>query len=177
MSRVSPSSSTVRAVVVLLLTGFMATAVGFLYSTGSSDSASQDLQPIAFSHEWHAGKLKIDCLYCHRSAAASATASIPSMQLCMSCHRNLATETGETHKLLAHWDKREPIPWVRLHRLPDFVYFTHEMHLKTGLQCTNCHGHVDSMPYTPRAASYEMGWCLSCHQERGASKDCWTCHK
>jgi hypothetical protein len=177
MSRPRSSHSITSAAVVLLLTGLMATAVGSLYSTGSSDSASQDLQPMAFSHAWHAGELKVDCLYCHRSATASRTAGIPSMQLCMSCHRNLSHETAETKKLLAHWENRDPVPWVRLQRLPDFVYFTHEMHLRSGLQCANCHGQVEQMPYTPRAASYEMGWCLSCHQAKDASKDCWTCHK
>lgn len=165
------------ASVVLLLTGLGAVGVGVLYSAGSSDSGVQDRQPVAFSHARHAGELKVDCLYCHRSAAASAVASVPSMQLCMSCHRNLANETSETRKFLSYWENREPIPWVRLHRLPDFVYFTHEMHLQQGLQCVSCHGNVDRMPYTPRAASYEMGWCLSCHQARGASQDCLTCHK
>ncbi|HEY7531682.1 MAG TPA: cytochrome c3 family protein [Nitrospiraceae bacterium] len=169
--------STVRATLILLLTGFMAASVGLLYSTGSSDSTEQDLQPVAFSHVQHAGELKVDCLYCHRSASTSPVSSIPSMQLCMGCHRNLANETTETRKLSAYWEQQKPIPWVRLQRLPDFVYFTHEMHLKTGLQCINCHGNVERMPYTPRAASYEMGWCLSCHQQRGASRDCWTCHK
>lgn len=171
------SGSMVRAILVLMFTGFLTVGVGLIYSTGSSDSSSQDIQPVSFSHARHAGELRIDCLYCHRSAAVSATANVPSMHLCMSCHRNLAKETPETMKLLAYWEKQEPIPWIRLHRLPDFVYFTHEMHLRAGLQCVHCHGHVVEMPFTPRAASYEMGWCLSCHQPNGASQDCLTCHK
>jgi hypothetical protein len=162
---------------MLLCTGMMAAGVGILYSAGSSDSSGQDIQPVSFSHARHAGRLKVDCVYCHRFAAISATAGVPSVQLCMSCHRNLITETPETHKLVRYWERQEPIPWVRLQRLPDFVYFTHDMHLRTGLQCIDCHGRVDSMPLTPRAASYEMGWCLTCHQQRGASRDCWTCHK
>lgn len=171
------SGSMVSAVLVLALTGLMAVSIGLIYSTGSSDSNSQDIQPVSFSHARHAGELKIECLYCHRSAAVSATANVPSMQLCMSCHSNFGNETPETLKLLAYWKDQEPVPWIRLHRLPDFVYFTHEMHLRTGLQCVNCHGRVWEMPLTPRAASYEMGWCLSCHQQRGASLDCWACHK
>jgi hypothetical protein len=171
------SGSMMSAILVLMLTAFMAGGVGLLYSVGSSDSSSQDIQPVSFSHARHAGELRIECLYCHRSAAVSATANVPSMHLCMSCHRNLAMETPETMKLLAYWENQEPIPWIRLHRLPDFVYFTHEMHLRAGLQCVNCHGHVVEMPLTPRAASYEMGWCLSCHQPNGASQDCLTCHK
>ncbi|MDN5941549.1 MAG: cytochrome c family protein [Nitrospira sp.] len=167
----------VSAILVLMLTGLLTVGVGLIYSTGSSDSSSQDIQPVFFSHARHAGELRIDCLYCHRSAAVSAVANVPSMQLCLSCHRNLVEETTETLKLLAYWENKEPIPWIRLHRLPDFVYFTHEMHLRTGLQCVNCHGQVKEMSSTPRAASYEMGWCLSCHQQNGGSQDCLTCHK
>lgn len=171
------SRPTVSAVLVLGLTGLTAAGVGVLYSAGSSDSGAQDVQPVSFSHALHAGDLKVDCLYCHRSAPASSVATVPPMQLCMSCHQNLANDTPETGKLLAYWEDQQPIPWVRLQRLPDFVYFTHEMHLQAGLQCAQCHGLVDRMPDTPRAASYEMGWCLSCHQQKGASRDCWTCHK
>ena len=167
----------VQAVLALSLTGFVAIVIGTLYSSGSSDSSGQDIQPLSFSHARHAGELKIDCLYCHRSAAVSAVASVPSMQLCMSCHSNLGNETPETLKLTAYWERQEPIPWIRLQRLPDFVYFTHDMHLRSGLQCVNCHGRVRHMSLTPRAASYEMGWCLSCHQKNGASQDCLTCHK
>lgn len=171
------SGSMVRAILVFMFIGFITGGVGLIYSTGSSDSSSQDIQPVLFSHARHAGELRIDCLYCHRSAAVSPTANVPSVQLCLSCHRNLVEETPETLKLLAYWENQEPIPWVRLHRLPDFVYFTHEMHLRSGLQCGNCHGQVKEMSSTPRAASYEMGWCLSCHQLNGASLDCLTCHK
>lgn len=166
-----------RAAPVLLLTGVMAAGVGFLYSAGSSDSAGHDVQPLSFSHARHAGQLKVDCVYCHRFAAVSATAGVPSVSLCMSCHNNLMRETTETDELSRYWERREPIPWVRLQRLPDFVYFTHEMHLRTGLQCADCHGRVERVSHTPRAAGYEMGWCLTCHRQRGASQDCWICHK
>jgi hypothetical protein len=165
------------AAAVLISTGALAAAIGLLYSKGSADLIGIDEQPLRFSHELHAGRLHVECLYCHRSAEQSTAAGIPSMQLCMGCHRNLAMETKDTATLVEHWKRKEPVSWVRLQRLPDFVYFTHERHLAHGLECVTCHGHVDQMPYTPRAATYEMGWCLSCHQERGASRDCWTCHK
>jgi hypothetical protein len=162
---------------VLIATGILTAAIGVLYSKGSADLIGTDEQPLRFSHEVHAGRLNVECLYCHRSAGQSSTAGIPSMQLCMGCHQNLTAETKDTAALVEHWKRKTPVSWVRLQRLPDFVYFTHERHLAHGFQCTTCHGHVDHMPYTPRAATYEMGWCLSCHQERGASRDCWTCHK
>lgn len=165
------------ATAFLIGTGMLAGAIGLLYSKGSADLAGADTQPVRFSHELHAGRLQIDCLYCHRVAEQSSAAGIPSMRLCMGCHQNLGAETTETRVLLEHWKKQTPVSWIRLQRLPDFVYFTHERHLSHGLQCVTCHGIVDAMPYTPRAATYEMGWCLSCHQQRGASRDCWTCHK
>jgi hypothetical protein len=165
------------AAAVLIATGIFAAAIGLLYSKGSADLIGTDEQPVRFSHEMHAGRLNVECLYCHRSAGQSGTAGIPSMQLCMGCHQNLAAETKDTAALVEHWKQKTPVSWVRLQRLPDFVYFTHERHLAHGLQCVTCHGRVDQMPYTPRAATYEMGWCLSCHQARGASRDCWTCHK
>ncbi len=171
------TSRPVRAAGVLGVTGLLAMAVGTLYSMGSADFAGQDRQPLNFSHARHAGILKIDCLYCHRAAPISTAAGIPSMNICMSCHQNVAKESADMRALAAAWDSRKSVEWVRLQRLPDFVHFTHERHLRSGLRCTKCHGHVEEMPSTPRAASFEMGWCVSCHAAEGASRDCWTCHK
>jgi hypothetical protein len=175
----SPSfnSRPVRAAVLFGLTGLFAIAIGVLYSMGSADSAGQDRQPLAFSHARHAGDLSIDCLYCHRAAPVSTAAGIPPMKTCMSCHQNVAKDSVETRALAASWDSQRSVEWVRLHRLPDFVYFTHERHLQSGLRCVKCHGHVEQMSSTPRAASFEMGWCVSCHAAQGVSRDCWTCHK
>ena len=106
-----------------------ASAVGLLYSQGSADLATQDVQPISFSHALHAGQLKLDCLYCHRSAHQSRTASVPSLHLCMGCHQNLEATGAGSQTLLDHWKRQQPVAWVRLQRLPDFVYFTHERHL------------------------------------------------
>jgi len=177
MGRTSIGSRRVRAALVLGLSGLLAVSIGTLYSMGSADLAVQDRQPLAFSHARHAGQLRIDCLYCHRGAPVSTAAGIPSMKTCMSCHQNVAKDSSEMRALAAYWDSKEPVEWVRLHRLPDFVYFTHERHLQSGLACTKCHGHVEDMSSTPRAASLEMGWCVSCHAAQGVSRDCWTCHK
>ncbi|BCA55961.1 class III cytochrome C domain protein [Nitrospira sp. KM1] len=167
---------TIVIFIVLPIAG-MAAAFGTLYSTGSTDLASQDRQPIAFSHAQHAGQLKVSCLYCHRHAAESQTAGIPPVHLCMTCHQRIAPRSEPLRQLAAYWKEQRPIPWVRLQRLPDFVYFTHEMHLTAGFECADCHGAVDRIRTTPRAASYEMGWCLTCHRQQEVSQDCWTCHK
>ena len=165
------------ALFLIMFTATLATGAGLLYSTGSADLTTQDRQPIAFSHQVHAGELNISCLYCHRYASTSPTAAVPTVSLCMSCHRSMNTAHPEVQKLVGYWERKEPIPWVRLQRLPDFVYFTHEMHVKGRMQCADCHGRVEQMHGTPRAPTYEMGWCLTCHRQREASDDCWTCHK
>jgi Cytochrome c7 and related cytochrome c len=170
-------SPRVKGVLIVLATAGLACLFGFLYSTGSSDLRSQDIQPLDFSHEMHAGHLKIECMFCHRHAAESTTAGIPTVSLCMGCHQSIEPATPDMGRLAGYWRDQKPIEWVRLQRLPDFVYFTHAMHLKAGLQCGDCHGRVATMRQTPRAPSFEMGWCLSCHSQRGASRDCWTCHK
>ncbi|HZR47751.1 MAG TPA: cytochrome c3 family protein [Candidatus Manganitrophaceae bacterium] len=154
----------------------VALIVGFFYSQTSADLWGQDRQPIAFSHQLHAGRLQINCLFCHRSAAQSPAATIPSLSLCMMCHQSLKDKNPEIEKLLTYWTDKKPIPWVRLQHLPGFVRFTHEMHLNAGFKCTECHGEVARMSQTPRAATYEMGWCLRCHERHRASKDCFTCH-
>ena len=177
MGWASINSRSLRAAVVLVMTGLLAIAIGTLYSMGSADLSGQDRQPLAFSHARHAGDLRIECLYCHRAAPVSSSAGVPSMKTCISCHRNVVKDSPGMRALAAAWDSQQPVEWVRLHRLPDFVYFTHERHLQAGLPCMKCHGHVDQMPSTPRAASFEMGWCVSCHAAQGVSRDCWTCHK
>jgi hypothetical protein len=154
-----------------------AVIVATLYSQGSADLPQQDAQPLDFSHELHAGRLQVACLFCHRHAEVSPVAGIPSMQVCMSCHQSMSSHSPGAQRLQQYWDDGRPVPWVRLQRLPDFVYFTHEMHLAAGLQCANCHGNVEAVSETPRAATYEMGWCLTCHRQREAPQDCWTCHK
>lgn len=170
-------SSVGKAAIILLVCGGVALVVGLLYASGAADSSAQDIQPVSFSHKFHAGQLEISCLFCHRYAHVSSVAGVPSMQLCMGCHQNLGEETPETKKLLGYWENGTPIQWIRLQRLPDFVYFTHEMHLHHGVDCVHCHGRVEEMPHTPRASSFEMGWCLSCHRQQGGSLDCLTCHK
>ena len=165
---------------------FLATAIVCLISAGlvayemSRVGVHQGYapeQPIAFSHKLHAGDSRIQCLYCHFGARTSRHAGIPPVNVCMNCHGMLTKQSVDIEKLKELVERRQPAQWIKVHNLPDFVYFTHEMHMKGGLQCADCHGQVDRIRETPRAATYEMGWCLACHRERRASVDCWTCHK
>ncbi len=134
------------------------------------------VQPIIFSHKLHAGSNGIPCLYCHRYAEKSRLAGIPSVADCRACHLYIAPEAPQIKALMEYWNRREPIAWVRVNNLPDFVYFSHMMHIRAGIDCTVCHGDVASMERISRTASLKMGWCLGCHRHHKASIDCWTCH-
>ncbi len=135
------------------------------------------LQPIAFSHKLHAGDNGIQCLFCHRLAPRSPVAGIPAVADCRACHQFISPNAPEIMKLTGFWERREPIPWVRVFSVPDFVYFPHMMHIRAQLDCTRCHGQVAAMERITRSVSLKMGWCLECHRQHRASIDCWTCHK
>jgi cytochrome c7-like protein len=134
------------------------------------------VQPLGFSHKLHAGDNGIPCLYCHRAAPRSPVAGIPAVADCRACHLYISANASEIVKLMAYWDRRESVPWVRVHKLPDHVYFPHMMHVRAGLACTVCHGEVATMERITRTASLKMGWCLNCHRQHHASIDCWACH-
>lgn len=134
------------------------------------------VQPLSFSHKLHAGVNGIPCLYCHRHAEKSRLAGIPSVAECRACHLYIAQEAPRIKELMAYWDRREPIPWVRVNSLPDHVYFSHMMHIRAKIECGACHGDVAAMERISRKASLKMGWCLGCHRQHKASIDCWICH-
>ncbi|MCS6917051.1 MAG: c-type cytochrome [Chitinophagales bacterium] len=128
-------------------------------------------QPINFSHELHAGTLKIDCRYCHSSAEKSKVASIPSVNTCMNCHSAVQQGrtpegTAEIQKIYAAYENNKPIQWVKIHNLPDHVYFSHAQHVTAGkIDCQTCHGPVETMKKVYQYASLSMGWCLNCHRQ------------
>ena len=135
-------------------------------------------QPIKFSHAIHVGKNKMECQYCHWSVAKASYAAIPEVQSCMGCHQLLMTQSPEIQKLTQeYWQKNKPIPWVKVHKMPDHVKFNHKRHVAAGVSCHECHGQIQQMEVVERVSSMKMGWCLECHRERGTSIDCWTCHK
>tara|TARA_B100000949_G_scaffold24546_2_gene18744 strand:- start:2770 stop:3351 length:582 start_codon:yes stop_codon:yes gene_type:complete len=133
-------------------------------------------QPIAFSHAHHAGLYQIACEFCHAYARRGPVAGIPSVERCVGCHQSILTDQPEIQKLLEYWENEEPIPWLRIHDLPDYVRFTHKAHVRAGINCENCHGDVRSMEIAQQVESLSMGWCLDCHNEREAPRDCLICH-
>ena len=165
---------------------------GTLFKVGV-DQGYQPIQPIAFSHKIHAGDNKIDCQYCHSSAKHSKTSGIPSVNVCMNCHKNISEVADDTkvvmddHTLVkadldkeiakiyeaAGWDTEKlaytgntkPVKWVRVHNLPDFAYFNHSQHVTVaGVKCQKCHGPVEEMEEVYQYSPLTMGWCIDCHK-------------
>jgi hypothetical protein len=159
------------------------------YEAAGDPDAPGPIQPIAFSHKHHAGEYEIACLYCHTGTDRSKSAGVPSVEVCMGCHAQFSKDFDEFDgiKLLKEkWEKKESIEWQQIHRTHEFVKFRHNRHIKAGVTCQDCHGPVEEMdkvymvpdPSFGRmpAKKMEMGWCIECHREQGASQDCATCH-
>lgn len=121
-------------------------------------------QPIPFSHQKHAGDYRIPCLYCHSTAERSRHASVPGAGLCMNCHRVVKTESPWIQKIAQAARDNRPLEWIRIHELPDYVYFSHKRHLAQGLVCQDCHGPVESLSRLSQNQDLTMGWCMDCHR-------------
>ena len=121
-------------------------------------------QPVMYSHRHHVS-MGIDCRYCHTSVEDSSFANIPPTRICMNCHNEIWTDSAMLEPVRESWRTGEPLEWVRVHDLPDFVYFDHSIHVNRGVACVTCHGQVDEMPLTWREKPLFMKWCLDCHRE------------
>ena len=121
-------------------------------------------QPVQFSHQHHAGGLGIDCRYCHTTVETSTSAGIPPTKTCMNCHSQIWLTSPYLEIVRASFRDNKPLQWMRVHDLPDFVYFNHSVHVKKGVGCATCHGRVDRMPLLYQQATLQMGWCLDCHR-------------
>jgi hypothetical protein len=122
-------------------------------------------QPVPFYHKHHVGGMGIDCRYCHGSVERSATAGIPPTQTCMNCHSLIFKDSPTLEPVRASWRTNTSIPWVKVHDLPDFVYFNHSAHVNKGVGCTTCHGPIDQMAYAYAEKPLLMEWCLDCHRQ------------
>ena len=138
--------------------------------------ADPSAQPIDFSHARHVVDAGLSCQFCHAYARRGPVAGIPSVERCAGCHRTILSERPEIERVLDYWEQREPIPWIRIHDLPDYVRFSHKAHVRAGVECATCHGDVASMTVARQVESLSMGWCVDCHAEREASRDCLVCH-
>jgi hypothetical protein len=131
------------------------------FVTGASTNVTQ---PVQFSHAHHVGGLGIDCRYCHSTVEESAFANIPPTKTCMNCHSQIWATSTFLEPVRASFRTGESLQWVRVHNLPDFVYFNHSIHVKKGVGCETCHGRLDEMPGIYQVQSLQMEWCLDCHR-------------
>lgn len=135
-------------------------------------------QPIAFNHEVMV-QSGMECLFCHQDATRSPAAGMPSVEKCYGCHKVISPNLPVIQQVNGYWERQEPIPWVRVNRLPRFVYFTHRVHVAAGLNCERCHGDVGHMTVARQVVYFNMGWCLDCHEQQPNAKqlmDCVVCH-
>ena len=147
----------------------------FLYTQAPPFNNAPD-QPINFPHPVHLAA-GISCRHCHMYTDTSAVAQIASAELCMTCHAVVAADRPEIQKLKGYADRNEAIPWVRVYNIPDFVYFSHRMHIAAGLQCAACHGEMSQQVKAYQANTLNMGFCITCHRANQAPIECYTCHK
>ena len=157
----------IGAVVGVLVVVYVAVVITFGFSPQATDVGYQPKQPVPYSHAIHAGDLGLDCRYCHTTVETSAHAAIPSTQICMNCHANVYIEEARKWKIdpvKQSYSDGTPIPWIRVHDLPDYVYFNHSAHVTRGVGCVSCHGRVDKMDEVYKAEPLSMQWCLDCHR-------------
>jgi hypothetical protein len=164
-----PSVNTIARVSIFGTVFLLAALLWLIAAIGRSSYATQAgvvrQQPVLFSHKHHVGGLGIDCRYCHSAVEESSFAGIPSTKVCMNCHSQIWAGAPMLEPVRDSLRTDRSIAWVRVHDLPDFVYFDHSIHLSKGIGCVSCHGRVDQMPLMWREHSLDMEWCLECHRE------------
>jgi hypothetical protein len=140
------------------------TAFVFVISPYSTQVGYAPRQPVPYSHKIHAGNLGMDCRYCHAAVERSPVAMVPPSATCMNCHTAVRPDSPNTQLVRESVSTGSAVPWVRIHHLPDFVYFDHSVHVNAGVGCETCHGRIDQMETVFQARPLNMAWCLDCHR-------------
>ena len=178
----------VRVPIVLFVAACAFVATYYLSRAERDGVGYAPVQPIAFSHRLHAGMMSIDCKYCHSSVTTSPHASVPAVAVCMNCHAVARKDRPEIQKLTKFLEEGTALPWKRVHRVPDYAYFNHSVHVNRGVECVHCHGKVETMETMEQVSQFTMGACLDCHRsapsrlasvkniKRGPDK-CSACHR
>ena len=157
------SKASIAAVVLLATLVLVALFVIFRSPVVTAEGIAR-VQPVQFSHEHHVNDDGIDCRYCHTSVENSSSAGIPPTETCMNCHSQIWSDSPQLAPVRESWETGEPLEWVRVHDMPDYVYFNHSIHVNKGVGCETCHGRVDQMPLMMKAEPMTMEWCLDCHR-------------
>lgn len=139
--------------------------VWYYFSPEYTDVGYAPEQPVPYSHRLHVGQLGLDCQYCHTNVEMAATANVPPTQTCMNCHGQIRTESLNLLPVRESWATGEPVEWVKVNFLPDYVHFSHAIHVNNGVGCETCHGRIDKMEVVEQVEPLSMGWCLECHRQ------------
>ncbi|MDD8016854.1 MAG: cytochrome c3 family protein [Bacteroidota bacterium] len=145
-------------------------------------------QPIPFSHALHAGTMGIDCQYCHTGASKSRHAMVPQVNTCMNCHTIARKSMPNIIRLTQYFNENKALPWKRIHKVPDYAYFNHSVHVNKGIACQSCHGNVQEMDVVKQTNSFTMANCLNCHRNaptlladvpgiKKGPENCFACHR
>jgi hypothetical protein len=174
MAQVFDRSSNALARASLVLTGLIVIALGVALnqlqrSPWVTKQGQRPDQPVPFSHKHHVEGLGLQCQYCHTSVEKSSYAGIPPTKTCINCHSQIWTNAQLLEPVRQSWATGESIQWIRVHDLPDYVYFNHEIHVNKGIGCSSCHGRVDEMPLMYQQSTLQMEWCLNCHRNPGVN--------
>lgn len=163
-----PGANSIAVLLIVLLLTLPAAAVALAYLVWKSPYATDQnvtrAQPIPFSHFHHVGEIGLDCRMCHTGVEKAAFAGLPSTQTCMTCHSQIWTNAAMLAPVRNSLASGTPLHWNRVHRLPDYVFFDHSIHIAKGVGCSTCHGRVDQMALVRQQQPLTMGWCLQCHR-------------
>ena len=169
MSNIFPKSANklpLQIVVYLVVLGGVLTAGATYYMTPKYTRVGYaPVQPVTYSHALHAGQLGIDCRYCHSNIEKSGVANLPTAQTCMNCHNQVKKDSPLLAVVRESFETGTPVPWVKIHQTPDYVYFNHAIHVNRGVSCVECHGKITEMDVVAHAKPLSMGFCLDCHRD------------
>jgi len=169
MSKLFPKTANklpLQIVIYLVVLAGLATAGVTYYMTPKYTRVGYaPVQPVPYSHALHVGQLGLDCRYCHSNVEKSGFANLPTAQTCMNCHSAIKKDSPALAVVRKSYETGEPVPWVQIHSVPDYVYFNHSVHVNRGVSCVECHGKINEMEVVSHAQSLSMGFCLDCHRD------------
>jgi hypothetical protein len=169
MSKLFPKSANklpLQIIILVFVLGSLVTAGTTYYATNSYINVGYaPVQPVPFSHALHNGQLGIDCRYCHVGVDKGPTSTVPTSQTCMNCHNQVKTDSPLLQVVRDSYASGDPVPWVKIHQAPDYVYFNHSVHVNRGVSCVECHGKVNEMDVVHQSKPLSMGFCLDCHRD------------
>ena len=169
MSNIFPKSANrlpLQIVIYLCVLGGIATAgVNYYMTPKYTRVGYAPVQPVPYSHALHVGQLGLDCRYCHSNVDKSGYANLPTAQTCMNCHNAVKKDSPLLAVVRNSYETGDPVPWVKVHELPDFVYFNHAVHVNRGVSCVECHGKVNEMKVVTHTQPLSMSFCLECHRD------------